>query len=225
MQVEVINDREQWNAFVEAEPTGNVTQTYEWGELRDSLGGDAMRLGALENGALQGTMLMVVGEAPLLRRPYLYVPRGPVIADPSSPALGPSALLPRTKRASAARSCSRSSRTYQMATPLARCLRQLGFRGNRFATHPRRSWVLDIRPSEEDLLAAMKEKWRYNIGLAGRKKVAVREACSRRISPSSTASIRRRPRATASSSTPSSTMPLSAALRRTRRGGAAAGGI
>jgi lipid II:glycine glycyltransferase (peptidoglycan interpeptide bridge formation enzyme) len=55
-------------------------------------------------------------------------------------------------------------------------LQKLGFRENQFATHPRRSWVLDIRPSEEDLLAAMKEKWRYNIGLATRKKVRVREA-------------------------------------------------
>ncbi|MGZ3716168.1 MAG: lipid II:glycine glycyltransferase FemX, partial [Ktedonobacterales bacterium] len=44
------------------------------------------------------------------------------------------------------------------------------------ATHPRRSWVLDIRPSEDELLAGMKEKWRYNIRLAGRKGVQVREA-------------------------------------------------
>src|SRR5438094_487648 len=53
-------------------------------------------------------------------------------------------------------------------------LHKLGFRRNRFATHPRRSWVLDIRPSEDELLAGMKEKWRYNIRLAGRKGVQVR---------------------------------------------------
>jgi len=55
-------------------------------------------------------------------------------------------------------------------------LQAQGFRKNRFATHPRRSWVLDIRPDEADLLAGMKEKWRYNIGLAGRKGVVVRES-------------------------------------------------
>ena len=87
MQVEVITNREQWNSFVEAQPTGNVTQTYEWGELRDSLGGDALRLGALESGELHGAMLVIVGQAPLLHRPYLYVPRGPVVADPAGPAL------------------------------------------------------------------------------------------------------------------------------------------
>ena len=57
-------------------------------------------------------------------------------------------------------------------------LRRLGFRRNRFATHPRRSWVLDIRPSEAELLAGMKEKWRYNVRLAGRKGVVVRDAAA-----------------------------------------------
>ena len=57
-------------------------------------------------------------------------------------------------------------------------LAQLGFQRNPYATHPRRSWVLDIRPDEETILAGMKEKWRYNIRLAGRKGVQVREATS-----------------------------------------------
>src|SRR5579884_814091 len=87
MQVEVITDRERWNRFVEASPAGNVTQTFEWGELTDALGEDTLRLGAVEGGELRGAMLAVVGRAPLLRRPYLYVPRGPVVDDPASPAL------------------------------------------------------------------------------------------------------------------------------------------
>jgi len=177
MHVEVVTNREQWNAFVEAAPTGNVTQTYEWGELRDSIGGDAIRLGALEDGQLQGTMLIVVGEAPLLRRPYLYVPRGPVVTDPASPALG--ALC----RAAAEEGRKRGAFMLKVEPNVAdgdsawlSALQAQGFRKNRFATHPRRSWVLDIRPDEADLLAGMKEKWRYNIGLAGRKGVVVRES-------------------------------------------------
>lgn len=176
MQVEVITDRERWNAFVEAEPTGNITQTYEWGELRDGPGGDAVRLGAVENGALAGTMLIVVGEAPLLRRPYLYVPRGPVVSDPTSPALG--ALCDAARQEAEKRGAFMLKVEPNVPDGDAgwlAALRALGFRRNRFATHPRRSWVLDIRPSEQELLAGMKEKWRYNIGLAGRKKVQVRE--------------------------------------------------
>ena len=177
MRTEIISDAARWNAFVEANPTGSVTQTYEWGELSDSLGGDVVRLGALADDALCGVMLLVVGRAPVLRRPYLYAPRGPVVADPDSPALA--ALC-----AHAVEESRRRGAFMLKVEPNApdgdaawlEALARLGFRRNPFATHPRRSWVLDITPSEEDLLAGMKEKWRYNIRLASRKGVRVREA-------------------------------------------------
>ena len=175
MRVESITDPEQWNRFVEASPTGNITQTYEWGELRDALGGDVLRLGALENGALHGAMLVVVGRAPVLRRPYLYVPRGPVVNDVNDPALAAlCAEAGRQGRKRGAFMLKVEPSVLDGDAGWLAALRRLGFRRNPFATHPRRSWVLDIRPSEGDLLAGMKEKWRYNIRLAGRKGVAVR---------------------------------------------------
>jgi peptidoglycan pentaglycine glycine transferase (the first glycine) len=175
MQVEIISDRDQWNRFVEASPAGNITQTFEWGELRDALGGDVLRLGALESGELLGTMLVVVGRAPLLRRPYLYAPRGPVVNDPSDPAL--TALCAEAERQGRRRGAFMLKVEPSVADGDAAwlaALRRLGFRCNPFATHPRRSWLLDIRPSEEELLTGMKDKWRYNIRLAGRKGVTVR---------------------------------------------------
>jgi peptidoglycan pentaglycine glycine transferase (the first glycine) len=176
MQVEIINDREQWNAFVEACPTGNITQTWEWAELGQHLGSAALRLGVLENGALVGAMLAIVERAPLLRRPYLYVPRGPVVADPTSPAL---AALVTAGRQQAVRSGAFMIKVEpSVADGDAAWLNALagqGFTRNPYATHPRRSWVLDISPDEETLLAGMHEKWRYNIRLAGRKGVTVRE--------------------------------------------------
>ena len=53
-------------------------------------------------------------------------------------------------------------------------LKHRGFQINPHYVHIRNEWVLDIRPDEKTLLAAMKEKWRYNIRLAGRKGVVVR---------------------------------------------------
>jgi lipid II:glycine glycyltransferase (peptidoglycan interpeptide bridge formation enzyme) len=44
------------------------------------------------------------------------------------------------------------------------------------AIQPGRSIVLDLTPDEDTLLANMKEKWRYNIRLAGRKGVQIRVA-------------------------------------------------
>ena len=180
MRTEIIGDANQWNAFVEANPTGNVTQTYEWGDLSDSLGGDVARIGALDDsGELRGAMLLLVARAPVLRRPYLYAPRGPVVADPTSPAL--TALCTRAEqeaRRLGAFMVKVEPNAPDGDTAWLEALARLGYHRNPFATHPRRSWVLDIRPSEDELLAGMKEKWRYNIRLAGRKGVQVREASS-----------------------------------------------
>ncbi len=54
-------------------------------------------------------------------------------------------------------------------------LNRHGFRVTAYATHIRHEWVLDLRPDEKALLAGMKEKWRYNIRLAGRKGITVRQ--------------------------------------------------
>src|SRR5260370_31704199 len=53
-------------------------------------------------------------------------------------------------------------------------LKKQGFRPSPYAVHVRNEWVLDLRPDEKEILAGMKEKWRYNVRLAGRKGVIVR---------------------------------------------------
>ncbi len=176
MQVEVIADREQWNRFVESQATGNITQTWEWAELGGRLGSRALRLGAVEDGELRAALLVIVEKAPVVGQPYLYAPRGPVCDDPTSPAL--TALLDHARTVAKAQGAFMLKLEPNVADGdqvWLDALQRLGLRRNPFATHPRRSWVLDITPDEPALLANMKEKWRYNVRLAGRKGVTVRE--------------------------------------------------
>ncbi|HEX6817433.1 MAG TPA: peptidoglycan bridge formation glycyltransferase FemA/FemB family protein, partial [Ktedonobacterales bacterium] len=179
VRVELVDDRDAWNRFVEARPTGNITQTYEWGELGHAADGGCLRLGAYANGELVGAMLIIIERAPVLRRPYFYVPRGPVVDDPNGLALA--ALCQRAAQEAKRRRAFMLKVEPNVADADAKwisALGKLGFRRNPHATHPRRSWVLDIRPSEDQLLAGMKEKWRYNVRLSARKGVQVREATS-----------------------------------------------
>ena len=177
MDVRVIDDREMWNRFVESAATGYITQTYEWGDLSDFLGERIVRLGAVEDGELRGVMIVLVARMPPFGWRYLYVPRGPVVDDPQSPALA--ALCAEAKRLA-----KRTGAFMLKVEPnvpdgeerwLA-ALERLGFSRNPYATHPRRSWVIDVRPSEQELLANMKMTWRYNVRAAERKGVRVREA-------------------------------------------------
>ncbi len=61
------------------------------------------------------------------------------------------------------------------ATIVAQYLSAMHFHAVR-AIQPLRTILLDITPDEETLLAHMKEKWRYNVRLAGRKGVTIRVA-------------------------------------------------
>jgi peptidoglycan pentaglycine glycine transferase (the first glycine) len=177
MKAGIITDRKQWNDFVAASVCCNITQSYEWGELAPHLGAEAMRVGVVdEGGRLCAAMLLLVTRAPLLRRHYFYAPRGPVIDDPTSPALP--VLLDFVRGAA------RKYGAFMLkvepsvvdgdAAWLA-ALRKLNFRPNPYATHIRHEWILDLRPGEQELLAGMKEKWRYNIRLAARKGVTIRK--------------------------------------------------
>jgi lipid II:glycine glycyltransferase (peptidoglycan interpeptide bridge formation enzyme) len=119
---------------------------------------------------------VLVSRAPVLNRTYFYAPRGPVIDDPDSPAM---TVLLNFVKAQARRhnafmlkvepSVLADNSQWAMALP------RRGFRVNPYATHIRHEWVLDLRPDEKTLLAGMKEKWRYNIRLAARKGVTVRQ--------------------------------------------------
>ncbi len=176
MEARIITDSQQWNDFVAASECCNITQSYEWGELVPLLGSQTMRVGVIDDdGKLCAAMLLLISRAPIIHRPYFYAPRGPVIDDPTSPAMG---VLLDFVRAEARKqgafmlkiepSVGDKDEKWLMA------LQQHHFHPVPYAVHIRNEWVLNIQPDEKTLLAGMKEKWRYNIRLAGRKGVTVR---------------------------------------------------
>ncbi|WP_069804834.1 lipid II:glycine glycyltransferase FemX [Thermogemmatispora onikobensis] len=175
MEARIISDRQQWNDFVAASVCCNITQSYEWGQLAPHLGAEALYTGVVDDqGQLCAAMLVLVSRLPVLGT-YFYAPRGPVIDDPSSPALGQ--LLDFVRQEARRRGAFMLKVEPSVPDGDERwlaALRSHGFRRTPYAMHIRHEWVLDIRPDEQALLANMKEKWRYNIRLAARKGVSVR---------------------------------------------------
>ncbi|MBO0779997.1 MAG: peptidoglycan bridge formation glycyltransferase FemA/FemB family protein [Ktedonobacteraceae bacterium] len=177
MEARIITDRQQWDDFIASSTCCNITQSYEWGTLGKRRGDDdVLPIGVVDtDGRLCAAMLVLAGRVPTLKQLYFYAPRGPVIDDPTSPAL--TTLLDFVKAEA------RRRRAFMLKvepsvedgdTRWLTALRQHGFRTIPYFSHPRHEWVLDIRPEEKELLAGMKEKWRYNIRLAARKGITVR---------------------------------------------------
>ena len=167
-------DPVSWNAFASSVPCAHFQQSWEWGDLAAVTGGQAVRLAAIEGDRMVGAAQIFVH--PLGRTPWthLTVPRGPAVDAPSIRILGP--LFDR------ARAVGRDVNALGMrvepnapgeAADWKASLGALGFHPMYPPSQPRSSWVLDITPDPDTLLAGMKQKTRYNIRLAERKGVEV----------------------------------------------------
>ena len=160
----------EWDAFVQAHPHGNILQTSAWGQLKSAFGWQAETLRTGAAGALVLYRRLPLGLT------LAYVPRGP-LADWNSPA-GLEALLPALDAACRARHavCLKLEPDLPDSHAAHDTLEALGLRPSPHTVQPRRSLVVDLAGSEADVLARMKPKTRYNIGLASKKDVQVRPA-------------------------------------------------
>src|SRR5579859_597535 len=181
-----IADREQWDAFLTSQPRGHLLQSFAWGELNRYLGARVYRLGALQDGRMIGALSLTVSPVPIsvpgLRWNWLYGSRGPTVETPASPAL-PALIesvqkIARAERAVVLRLEPNIADDDPQEQAWIDAYHRLGFRTNPNAVHGRRSWVLDIRPDAEKLLADFKMTWRQNVRVAERKGVVIREATS-----------------------------------------------
>jgi peptidoglycan pentaglycine glycine transferase (the first glycine) len=176
MEARLIADRRQWNEFVAATPTGHLCQTYEWAENSGEEAGDgSLRVGVLDGDRLVAAMLLVRSKAGGMRAPFFYAPRGPVCADPNSPALP--VLIEFAGREVRKRSgfmIRAEPNVPEDDTVWPAALKRLGFHPTSHVIYLRGAWVTDLRPNEAQLLANMMTTWRQNIRAGTRKGVTVR---------------------------------------------------
>lgn len=163
-----------WDGWVARDPRGHLLQTWAWGELKRAFGWAPVRVAIERDGGL------VAGAQVLYRRvgPLTigYIPKGPVLIEQEGEAV---ALLWRTIQ----RCSSRMRAIMLKVEPEWRdedswghqWLASWGLRASAECIQPRRTIIVDIAPKDEDILARMKSKWRYNIHLSERKGVEVRE--------------------------------------------------
>jgi peptidoglycan pentaglycine glycine transferase (the first glycine) len=166
-----------WDAFITGHPNSHILQTSPWGELKSQFGWRDQRVGLAQGGQLVAGAQTLTRHLPAGLGRLTYVPKGPLVdwEDEAQVAAMVNAL-DRVARAQSA-----IALTIEPALPDAdahrKCLHTLGFSPSPLdSVQPRRTLVVDIAPDEDAILAAMKQKTRYNVRLAGRKGVMVREA-------------------------------------------------
>lgn len=163
----------QWDAFVAQHPSGHILQTVGWGALKARFGWRATQVALHDDGGAiaAGALLLFKREWGLTLG---YVPRGPLVNWQDAAQVR--ALLDALRASCRDHGAAVLKLEPELAdTPDHRALlASYGLRPSAQTVQPRSSIVFNLTGSEKELLARMKSKWRYNVGLAERKGVTVR---------------------------------------------------
>jgi lipid II:glycine glycyltransferase (peptidoglycan interpeptide bridge formation enzyme) len=166
-------DPAAWDAFVAAHREGHILQASGWGRLKEGFGWEPQRLAVWTEGQIAAGAQILYRRLPGGWR-LAYVPKGPVVdlarPDLVAPLLDAVHTACRARRAFALK----IEPDLPDAPSLAERLAGIGFRPSEHTIQPRRTILIDLSGSEDEILMRMKSKTRYNIRLASRKGVEVR---------------------------------------------------
>ncbi|OGZ33601.1 MAG: hypothetical protein A2Y98_01560 [Candidatus Portnoybacteria bacterium RBG_19FT_COMBO_36_7] len=169
MQDKTTFDREDWNKFV-LEQDGSFLQSWEWGEFQKAIGRQVFYL------KVDSYQSLIIKHDLALGKSYLYCPRGPIASlnlKVESEKLKIIELFLKEIKELAKQENAIFVRVEPTRGIAEDDLRKAGFIRAQKEVQPSRTLILDLNLSEEELLAQMHEKTRYNIGLAQRKGISV----------------------------------------------------
>lgn len=175
----------EWDAFVAAHPHGSLLQTTAWARLKSRFGWRSRRVWLRRDGQLVAGAQFLVRSAALGLMRVAYVPHGPLVDWKDEEQVG--IMLNQLDFAvyeQKAGMLKMEPRLWhsdmQAADWEALCQRHDSL-ANADTIQPPRTIIVDLQDSEEEILARMKQKTRYNIRLAAKKGVTVRRGTSEDI--------------------------------------------
>ncbi|HEY4694960.1 MAG TPA: peptidoglycan bridge formation glycyltransferase FemA/FemB family protein [Candidatus Nanoarchaeia archaeon] len=170
MKFKIIDNKKTWEDFVGDFHPNNFLTSWAWGEFNKLTGDDIYRLGLYEAEKLVGVCLAIKVTAK--RGNFLLCPAGPLLKDFKKNRLD---FFISELRDLAKRQNLKFIRLRPLVTPeIGKDLLE-EFVKSPTHVHAQVSWLLNLSPSEEELLAAMRKTTRYLIKQAAKQDVTVEE--------------------------------------------------
>lgn len=191
--MELQTNPDNWNALISQLPNPHLLQTRQWADAKQPFGWEAHYKTWQDN---HGNL---IAAAQILQRSLripgigrdlcmLYAPKGPILRDWSDAALRARVLADLSVFASKlgaffikidpdvnlGTGLPSDGRVDPIGTWLVDELKNAKWRFSNEQVQMRNTMLIDLRKSEDQLLAAMKQKTRYNLRLAERKGVKIR---------------------------------------------------
>lgn len=176
-----------WDTFVSASPMGSFLQSWAWGDFQRAAGFPVIRLAVVGDSDTQPPTLNPLRSVCLLVRRslpfhafWLYAPWGPVLRATDAGLVEVrdilAALTTHLRGMLGGRGVFlRAEPKLPVSRDVQRVYARLGFVFLGRGIQPKDTLVLDLMPSEDELLRGMHPKARYNVRVARRQGVVVRE--------------------------------------------------
>lgn len=176
MQIIKIENREQLNNFVGIQQHSQFLQSWQWGEFQDKVSGVVWRIGVEDNGELIATAKIIKKTLPM-GKSYFYCGRGPVFKKNQWSETAAELIFSEIEKIAKDELVMflRFDPNFEMLEDLKKLEGTIKI-NQTLDVQPRKTLVLDLSQSEEDILKQMHQKTRYNIKLAEKKGVKVIEA-------------------------------------------------
>jgi len=151
MNFNEITNKDQWEQKMSSQTQAQFLQSWEWGEFQKRLGRKFWRL------EIEGEFVLVIKVPLPLGWNYLYIPRTRV-------------ELTKSKLEVLKELAGQEKSLFIRVEPVSQELTSLGFNKTKLV-QPTKTLMLDLSLREDELLAQMHQKTRYNIRLAEKKGV------------------------------------------------------
>ncbi len=166
-------NKEEWNNFV-VENNGSFLQTFEWGQLQQRAGQKIFRIVITENNIIVAQVQLTKETS--LSKNYFYIAFGPVFKNNLSATHKAQAInyiIDKLKELSVTENCIflrieplgliEGIEKYKVKTPPRR-------------VQPKKTLILDPTKTEDELFKTFSRTTKYNIGLAKRTGVTIKES-------------------------------------------------
>lgn len=171
MELREISDAATWDTAVHAHAYGHPLQCWGWGEVKRATGWLAHRLALYDGSHFRAGAQVLTRSFPGMPFTMTYVPRGPISAPHDSDALRELALGVRRHARDHRSIFCKVDPAWPAGTPNA--LMAAGFRGSQDSVQVTNTYTIDLRQTEEVILAGMRSKTRQYIRKAEREQTVI----------------------------------------------------
>ena len=161
-------ERESYN-----ESVGHILQSYEWGVFRESTGVKVMRMGTYQGNGLTSGFQLTIHPLPITSSSVGYFPKAKELTPE---------LLEQLTKIGQEQGCifikaepTASSQQLTAKTQQIIIENNLYILKNSQPILPQHTFIVDLTATEDEILNGMKEKTRYNIRLAEKQGVVIKE--------------------------------------------------